>query len=502
MSLPQDLIRYLETLRIGQGRLAGERFRVFGWQARFIRGALAPGVFESALTMSRGGGKTTFTAGLACGFLDGPAAQPGSEIVLVAASLQQARIAFRHCQRFLGDRGRDRALFRMWDSPNRSAIYSRERDVLLELKGANPATLHGLAPALILTDEMAVWPPNKLDAMVSALDTSLGKIPGGRFWKIGTRPASESHPFALALKGGADYVQVHAARPGDPPFQKRTWARACPSLPWMPDLEQKIRAEAKKAKLDPSALASFKALRLNLGVADTVESTLVSAEVWQKAEGEADPVGPVYFGVDLGTSASSSAVAAYWPKSGRLDVLAAFPSLPPLGERGLRDGVGQLYQQQQARGELLTTPGHATDPAILLREAVQRYGRPVSVAADRWREAELRDALLAAGVSRTAFSLRGMGYKDGSEDVRAFRRGLLEGKVTPVVSLLLRAALAEARTVSDPAGNQKLAKGSEGQRRQRATDDAAAASILAVAEGLRRGRGPARRGLRVAVARG
>ena len=34
--------------------------------------------------------------------------------------------------------------------------------------------------------------------------------------------------------------------------------------------------------------------------------------------------------------------------------------------------------------------------------------------------------------------------------------------------------------LSDPAGNSKLAKGSEGGRRLRARDDAAAAAILAV----------------------
>ena len=39
---------------------------------------------------------------------------------------------------------------------------------------------------------------------------------------------------------------------------------------------------------------------------------------------------------------------------------------------------------------------------------------------------------------------------------------------------------------ADPAGNEKLAKGTEGGRRMRARDDAAAATILSVAEGKRR----------------
>ena len=69
----------------------------------------------------------------------------------------------------------------------------------------------------------------------------------------------------------------------------------------------------------------------------------------------------------------------------------------------------------------------------------------------------------------------------------------------PAPSLLLRAAMAEARTVCDPAGNAKLSKGSEGGRRARAKDDAAAAAILAVSAGYRNSVRPPRR-LRYALA--
>ena len=41
--------------------------------------------------------------------------------------------------------------------------------------------------------------------------------------------------------------------------------------------------------------------------------------------------------------------------------------------------------------------------------------------------------------------------------------------------------MGEAVTIADPAGNEKLAKSSEGGRRSRARDDAAATAILAVA---------------------
>ena len=73
-----------------------------------------------------------------------------------------------------------------------------------------------------------------------------------------------------------------------------------------------------------------------------------------------------------------------------------------------------------------------------------------------------------------ALVVRGQGFKDGGEDVRDFRSACLGGGVVPEVSLLLRGAMAEARTLTDPAGNSKLAKSTEGGRRRRARDDATA----------------------------
>ena len=69
--------------------------------------------------------------------------------------------------------------------------------------------------------------------------------------------------------------------------------------------------------------------------------------------------------------------------------------------------------------------------------------------------------------------------------MRGFQLAALGGHVTPVKSLLLRASMAEARVVSDVAGNWKLARGGAGGRRSKAKDDVVAAAILAVAVGRR-----------------
>ena len=496
-----NLETYLAGLTVTQGRRAGERFKVLPWQRRFIRGAFAPGAGVAALSVGRGNGKTALVAGIACAALEGPLAVPRAETVIVASSFSQACIAFSHVIAFMGDRAKDRDKYRVWQTGQLARIEDRETGAMVRCLGSDPRRAHGLAPSLILADEPAQWPESTGERMVAALLTAMGKIQDARFIALGTRPAGTDHWFAKALDG-ADYSQSHAAAPADPPFQRRTWKKANPSLDHMPDLELTIRREAGHAKTDPALFPGFRALRLNGGTSDTEEAMLIDAGTWESIEGASDRAGPVIWGCDLGTSAAMSAIAAYWPETGRLEGVAAFPCEPTLAERGLRDGVGGLYQQCYEHGELIQTGQRAVDLKGLLAEALDRFGRPARIVADRWREAELRDALDAAGIPPAALEIRGQGFKDGAEDVRGFRRAVLEGKVTPARTLLLRYAMGEARVTTDPAGNSKLAKSSEGGRRARARDDAAAASILAVAAGTRQGAKPSPRRRRHALVAG
>ena len=80
------LIDYLEQLTVTQGDLVGEPVTVFPWERKFLKGAFAPGVSTSALSIGRGNGKTSFIAAIAAAALDGPLAQPRSEILLVASN--------------------------------------------------------------------------------------------------------------------------------------------------------------------------------------------------------------------------------------------------------------------------------------------------------------------------------------------------------------------------------------------------------------------------------
>ena len=494
---------YLESLELSEGPRAGEALHLVAWQSCFILAAFAPGVSLAALSVARGNGKTTLAAGLACAAIAGPLAVKRGQVVCVASSFGQARILFKHALAFLCPTIHKRPKhWRVVDHDNAATIEHRPTGASLRCIGSDPKRAHGLAPSLILADEPAQWPRGSSEAMYAALSSSLGKQRGARLIALGTQPAAGDGSWFTRLLAGKQtaYVQTYAAKPAANPWLVSSWRQANPSLNHLPDLRDAIAREARDAKADPSLESSFRALRLNQGVADSpAENIILSLDRWRECEREAERTGGYVLGVDLGGGASMDAVAAYWPETGAVDAVGAFGSEPNLVARGRRDHVGDLYSQMSQRGELVTLGHRIVPPASLLAIAHERWGVPRTICADRWKEAALRDALAGyRAFDRSVLLMRGMGYRDGSEDQSLFRGEVLEARLAAPESLLLRSALAEARTVMDPAGNIKLvrSKASHG-RRFRAKDDALAALILAVAEGVRMRRAPKRRPLRI-----
>ena len=161
-----------------------------------------------------------------------------------------------------------------------------------------------------------------------------------------------------------------------------------------------------------------------------------------------------------------------------------FGNVPELALREQKDGNIGVYSSMVRRGELVMIPGtRTTPPALVLSDAIERFGTPEVVLADRYRKPELEDALASFGLP---VEWRGLGFRDSSNDVREFLRALLEGRIKSLPSLLMRVALAASLLMRDPAGNPKIVKRSrEGAQRN---NDAAVASVLAVGEGSRRSR--------------
>ena len=489
MTLAADVIAYLASLTLTGGDHDGSAFTPLAWERRFVRGAFSV-EGDAALSVARGNGKSALVAGIGAAVVDplGPLTANRAEVVCVASAFAQSRVIYEDCIGFLTSRGHnldDRRVWRKQDSANLAALEYRPTGARIRCIGSDPARAHGMRPRLVLADEPTKFPDGTADRMLSALRTSLGKISGSKLIALGTRDGAPDHWF-LRLLASAPYAQLHAARRGDPPFRVRTWRKANPSLDALPSLRAQLEREAADARRDPVALQSFLALRLNSGDRDTLESTLVEAHEWQAAEAlPSERAGPVIWGLDLGSSHAMSAAAAFWPLTGRIESLAAFPREPDLGERGLAAGVGGLYRDMATRGELLQLGDGAVDLRSFVAECLDRFGEPSAVTGDFHRAAELQAVLDSAGVPVAAWEPRQQGFISAGADVRDFRRALADGDVRPLPSLLLRAALSEARLIYDAAGNAKIARRTQGGRRARAHDDAAVAAVLAVAVGSR-----------------
>ena len=489
MNEARNVIKYLSRLKVTQGPRAGEPFKVLAWQKRFIRGFLGADI--SALSVGRGNGKTSLLAAVGAAALSGPLARPRGEVLLVAGSFDQAKISFDHILNFLP---RNNERYRVQDSANNATVLDKETGCTLRCSGATARLLLGRAPHLILVDEPSAILHTQVEKIVAAILTSLGKHDNSRVVFLGTRPGSESHFFQKMLDGGAAFSACYSAPKElyeNKPFTMAAIRQANPSLAWMPDLKKAILKDAERAKKDESLLPSYLALRLNAGVSDVVESVLIEAGTWERIEGNAEAKGPTVWGADLGGSAAQSAIACFWPRTGRLEAVSAFPEHPGLQTRGARDGVASLYENCHRRSELIIAGKYTTDVQELLRVSLARWEKPSQIACDRYREADLREALGKAGIPLCRLVFRGQGFRDGAQDVRDFRKAVLDGNVVPVQSLLIRSAMSVARCISDVSGNAKLAKSGEGKR-PGARDDAAAAAILAVASGTREPPQPAR----------
>lgn len=185
-----------------------------------------------------------------------------------------------------------------------------------------------------------------------------------------------------------------------------------------------------------------------------------------------------------------SCAVAYWHETGRLEARGAFPRIPNLTERGKADKVGLLYENMRQRREIKTYPGRATDVMAFISDVAEWLrGETVVCALDRYRRAEAQDAFAKAGV-RWKLIWRGVGaghVADGSADVRAFQKLVLEDKVKVKRNLMLESAIASSRLRRDASGNPALDKKHAAGR-----IDALQAAVLALGLGYARMHKPER----------
>ena len=482
-------MRFMHGLRIPEGPNAGKPISLAPFQRDFITGAMADDTANAILSIGRGNGKSAITAGLALGGLIGIwDRQPRREIIAAARTRDQGRVIWDFVSGFAATLPLEL---------QRRLIYRRAPRLEIEYEGdggghvlrviaADGKSALGGAPTMAILDERGHWALDRGDELEHALLSGLGKR-GGRAFLISTSASDDTHPFSRWIDDPApgSYAQEHRPAPGLPADDPESLLIANPgathgigsSLEW-------LEAQAKRAiARGGSSLTSFRLYNRNERVSGEARDLLITLDEWLSCETATLPprAGGVVIGIDLGGSASMSAAAFYWPETGRLECLGTFPTMPSLLDRGQADGVAGRYVEMQERGEL-TVLGDKTVPVAPWLVEVMRHvaDQPViAVTMDRYKQAELGEAINRAGI-RAPLVWRGQGFRDGGEDAERFRRAAFDGLVKAKPSLLLRSAFADTVCLRDPANNIKIAKA-----RSTGRIDAAAASVLAVAQGAR-----------------
>ncbi|WP_299677462.1 terminase TerL endonuclease subunit [uncultured Roseobacter sp.] len=482
-------MRFMHGLAIPEGPNAGKPVELAPFQRQFIEGAMAEDTANAVLSIGRGNGKSAITAGLALGGLVGIwDRQPRREIIAAARTRDQGRIIWDFVAGFAATLPLE---------VQRHLIYRRAPRLEIEFGGdggghvlrviaADGKSALGGAPTMAILDERGHWALDRGDELEHALLSGLGKR-GGRAFLISTSASDDTHPFSQWIDDPAPgcYVQEHRPAPGLPADDSESLLIANPGAPHgIGSSLEWLEAQAKRAiARGGSSLTSFRLYNRNERVSGEARDLLITLDEWLSCETDALPPrqGGVVIGIDLGGSASMTAAAFYWPETGRLECLGTFPSMPSLLDRGQSDGVAGRYVEMQDRGEL-TVLGDKTVPVApwLVEVMRQVEDQPViAITMDRYKQAELGEAISRAGI-RAPLVWRGQGFRDGGEDAERFRRAAFDGLVKAKPSLLLRSAFADTVCLRDPANNIKIAKA-----RSTGRIDAAAASVLAVAQGAR-----------------
>ena len=491
MSEADLAIAAIEKLRVPQGRLAGEYVRLGEYQRRFIRGALAKDVTVGVWSIGRGNAKSSTAAALAVTHALGMwGAQPQREIVIAARTREQAATTFDFARSFLESLDPELVNFESMTSRNHPlfalTIQAEDGPHKIKAISADGKSALGGGATLAILDERASWRPGRGDALEAAILTSLGKR-DGRMLVVSTSAKNDVNAFSqwCDRPPSGCYVQEHRPPPGLPADDLESLLIANPGavegIGAPPDWLQRQAQQAMQR--GGQALAEFRNLHRNERVAVDSGDVLVHIDDWKRCETADLPPrsGGCIVGLDFGGAASMTASAFYWPETKRLEAIGWFPSKPDLLARGHNDHVGDLYGLMAERGELRTVGERVVPARDWIRETIQHLDEPpICILADRYKQAEVGEALDAEGVGRLV-KWRGFGWRDGAEDVRRFQREVLDGRIATSESVLLRMAISECALAIDEAGNEKLSKAKSTGR-----IDSIAAAVLAVAEGSRR----------------
>lgn len=439
---------------------------VFGWVAPDESGQMVRIIRDAYFEMPRKGAKTTTASALAMilAFADD---EPGAEVILGAASRDQAGQAYKPLEQLarssktLADAGvtaTKKEIVRASDGSVVKAVSSRG-DL------AHGANVHGG-----LIDELHVHKsPDLLEAIESGTGARTQPLviiittadDGQTTTVYAARRSLIEKVASRVLKAPTMYGVVFAAEESDDPFSPATWAKANLLYPVTPS-PQFMRSAADKAKAGPTELASF--LRLHLGIRAKQDARFIDLHRWDRNASlvvEQDLAGRKAFGgLDLGSTSDLTALVWLFPDAaaGGYDVLWRFwmpeAALAKLDARTQRNASGWVKDKLIA-----LTPGDVTDYDFIgaqIRKDLDAF-EVQTIGYDPWGATQL--SIDMAGEGAPMVSVR-QGFVSMSAPLKECERLVLKGTASAPLMRhgghrVARWMTDNLRVAMDAAGNVK-----------------------------------------------
>jgi phage terminase large subunit-like protein len=416
MDRPGNIIRFIETLRLPDGTMAGEPVVLRPWQKEIIRGVYGPCnelgkrlVKQAVLSLARKNGKTAIVSFLTLAHLCGPEAVRNGQLYSLSVDREQAGILFNYAKNVVY---MDEEL-----SERLNVIESRKQivdpvsgSVYYVLSGEKKGKM-GKSSSFIAFDELAEFGADR--TLYDALLTSTGAHDQPMVWTFSTQSPDNNAVMSELIDYGK---KIQAGDITDPTFKmflyeipenmdvfdEKNWHLANPALGDFRSIDE-LRDYAEKAKAIPSMESTLRNLYANQRADPTIK--WISRATWEACECELNIDAyrgrECFGGLDLSFTADLTALAWVFPSDdGFFD---AFVDYWKPGE-GIKEAAKQdrvPYDLWAKQGYLRLTGGRV----IKLEPIADRMAEIASltnlkdIAYDRYRHRELEDKMSDMGVT-------------------------------------------------------------------------------------------------------
>jgi phage terminase large subunit-like protein len=470
---------FRDVLRLNGGEYEGAHYALLPWQS-FIVGSLfgwkgSDGYrrFRVAYCETgKGSGKSPLAAGVGLYGLTADG-ESRAEVYAAATKKDQAMVLFRDAvaMRDLSPELADRLVKSGVGENVWNLAYHKTGSFFRPISADDGQS--GPRPHIALLDEVHEHRTGMVVEMLRAGTKSRRQALMFMITNSGTNKQSvcwEYHDYAAKVAAGqieddSFFGYVCALDESDDPFKDETcWAKANPSLQYgLPGIKY-LREQVTQARGMPGKESIVR--RLNFSQWVEAASPWISGEMWFGAEDKqfdsAMLIGrKCWAGLDLSSTQDLTALVLLFAPDEDDDYWRLVPHfwLPGDGLMDKADKDRVPYLAWRDAGHLHALPGRAINKLAVIQqlaEIASLYDLQ-EVGYDRWRIEDFKAMLDQEGISLPLTPF-GQGFKDMAPAVDEFERLLLGGQLRHGGNPVMTWCAANAITMSDPAGNRKIAK--------------------------------------------